>query len=63
MFEAADDRVIPSRVRPEDKIALAAWVTDRVMNSPGPLPALFEEWPPRFVHCKPHQDRGDFYRL
>jgi hypothetical protein len=60
VFAAADDRRIPSQVRPEDKAALAAWVEDRVLNSPLPLPVGWQDWPPRFVHRKPHRDLADF---
>ena len=62
VWQAADDRVIPSRIRPEDKASLTDWVTDRVMNSPMPVPDWLG-WPPRFVHLEPHRDLADFHPI
>lgn len=45
------------RSTPEDKAALAAWVTDRVMTCPWPAPWV--DWPPRYVHVQPHRDLSD----
>ena len=61
VFDAADDREIPSKVTPQDKDALSEWVTRTVMNAPR-LVAVSDLWPPRFHHEQAHRDRADFFR-
>lgn len=45
----------------EDCEALAAWVRRVVLASK--LVTPFDDWPPRYVHSRPHLDLGEFHRI